>query len=311
MLSIHDLAMSTMWNFRKARSGDELLDQLAALGFHRAELNYHVKEEWLPAIEKRIGRDFTVSSVHNVFPETADKRFDTDSVMLGYLDENLRRRAVAYAKQSMRWAVRLGARAVVVHPTEVPLSPEEFDRPLKALIIDDRRNTEEYAALCLKLLDSRRAAPYMDALMRSLDELAEFAAREAPGLCFGMENRAMCHQIPIFSEFEQIVSRFHGSAVKIWFDTGHAIMMEEIGLQRMPLSDAVRREIIGVHIHDAARALDHYAPCTLPCDALAPYMDIIRAADIKVLELSGRLSAEEIARGTQAFIQKFNAEENA
>ena len=311
MFSVHDLSMSTMWNFRKARSGDELLDQLAALGFHRVELNYHVREEWLPAVERRIGRDVVVSSVHNVFPETTDKRFDTDSVMLGYLDEDLRRMAVEYAKQSMRWAVRLGARAVVVHPTEVPLPPEAFDMPLKALIREDRQDAEEYAALYRRLLQSRRAVPYMDALMKSLDELAAFAAREAPGVCFGMENRAMCHQIPIFCEFEQIVSRFHGSAVKIWFDTGHAIMMEEIGLQRMPLSDAVRREIIGVHIHDAARALDHYAPCTLPGDVLAPYMDIIRAADIKVLELSGRLSAQEITRGTQAFIEQYNAGETA
>ncbi len=306
MLSIDDLAMSTMWNFKKARSGDELLDQLAALGFHRVELNYHVKEEWLPAIERRIGRDFSVSSVHNVFPETDDKRFDTDSVLLGYLDEDLRRKAVEYAKQSMRWAVRLGAGAVVVHPTEVPLPPALFDVPLKALVKEGKTDTEEYKALYQALLDQRKVQPYIDALMKSLDELAEFAARQAPGVYFGMENRAMCHQIPIFGEFERIVERFHGSAIKIWFDTGHAIMMQEIGLQRMPLPDAVRREIIGVHIHDAARALDHYAPCTLDGDVLAPYMEIIRGARIKVLELSGRLSAETITSGTERFIEKYN-----
>ena len=44
-----DLAMSTMWNFRRANSGEELLDQLIALGFHRVELNYQVRAEWLRA----------------------------------------------------------------------------------------------------------------------------------------------------------------------------------------------------------------------------------------------------------------------
>ena len=34
-----DLAISTMWNFRKAHSGEELIDQLTELGFSRVELN--------------------------------------------------------------------------------------------------------------------------------------------------------------------------------------------------------------------------------------------------------------------------------
>ena len=49
-----DLAISTMWNFRKAHSGEELIDQLTALGFSRVELNYQVRTEWLSGIRRRI-----------------------------------------------------------------------------------------------------------------------------------------------------------------------------------------------------------------------------------------------------------------
>ena len=90
-----DLAISTMWNFRKAHSGEELIDQLRELGFERVELNYQVRTEWLSGIRRRIREGaISVSSVHNVFPKTLDKRFDTDSVMLGYEDESLRQQAV-------------------------------------------------------------------------------------------------------------------------------------------------------------------------------------------------------------------------
>lgn len=301
-----DLAISTMWNFRKAHSGEELIDQLTALGFSRVELNYQVRTEWLSGIRRRIDEGaIKVSSVHNVFPKTLDKKFDTDSVMLGYEDESLRQQAVELAKGSVEWACVLGAGAVVFHPTEVPMSPDEFDVPLKALIKAHQTDTEEYRALHAKMLAARQAQPYLDRMMKSIDELANYVARNNLPVKLGMENRAMCHQCPIYSEFDMIADRFAGGPVGIWLDTGHAIMMEEMGLQQLPLSKKVADMIVGMHIHDAVDALDHYAPCTLPNDVLAPYREYIVNSPIKVLELSGRLSAEEIITGTDRFVERY------
>jgi len=301
-----DLAISTMWNFRKAHSGEELIDQLTALGFSRVELNYQVRTEWLSGIRRRIDEGaIKVSSVHNVFPKTLDKKFDTDSVMLGYEDESLRQQAVELAKGSIEWACVLGAGAVVFHPTEVPMSPDEFDVPLKALIKAHQTDMEEYRALHAKMLAARQAQPYLDRMMKSIDELANYVARNNLPVKLGMENRAMCHQCPIYSEFDMIADRFAGGPVGIWLDTGHAIMMEEMGLQQLPLSKKVADMIVGMHIHDAVDALDHYAPCTLPNDVLAPYREYIVNSPIKVLELSGRLSAEEIITGTDRFVERY------
>ena len=301
-----DLAISTMWNFRKAHSGEELIDQLTALGFSRVELNYQVRTEWLSGIRRRINEGaIKVSSVHNVFPKTLDKKFDTDSVMLGYEDESLRQQAVELAKGSVEWACVLGAGAVVFHPTEVPMDPQEFDVPLKKLIAAHQTDTDEYKALHAEMLAARQSALYIDRMMKSIDELANYVAKNNLPVKLGMENRAMCHQCPIYSEFDMIADRFSGGPVGIWLDTGHAIMMEEMGLQQLPLSKKVADMIVGMHIHDAVDALDHYAPCTLEGDVLAPYREYVVNSPIKVLELSGRLTAEEIITGTDRFVERY------
>ena len=301
-----DLALSTMWNYRKASSGEELMDQLMELGFTKTELNYRVKPEWLPGIERYIkeGRIRAVS-VHNVFPETKDGRFGTDSVLLGYADESLRSRAVELSKRSIDWACRLGAGAVVFHPTEVPLSPEQYDVPLKKMIAAHETDSDAYQTLRAEMIEKRKAAPYLSQTLKSIEELCDYVTKNRLPARLGMENRAMCHQAPIFSEFEIIAERFEGSPAGIWLDTGHAIMMMEMGLQSLPLSESVKRNIVGMHIHDAVDGLDHYAPCTLPGDVLAPFREYIQASPIKVLELSGRLAAQEILTGTDRFVAQY------
>ena len=307
-----DLSISTMWNFRKANSGQELLDQLLALGFSKVELNYQVKAEWLPGIEQYVQDGLVkISSVHNVFPKVLDDRFDTDSLMLGYQDESLRRQAVELSKGSIDWAVRLGASAVVFHPTEVPLPPQQFDRPLKKFIADHRTQDPAFLALQQEMLAARQPGPYLSQMMKSIHELADYVVKQGLPVKLGMENRAMCHQIPIYPEFDLIVREFSGGPVGIWLDTGHGIMMQEMGLQALPLSREVKQAIVGMHIHDAAGGLDHYAPCTLPGNVLEPFRECIEACPIRVLELSGRLSAEEIREGTEKFLQQYGKADQA
>ncbi len=301
-----DLAISTMWNYRKANSGKELIDQLKALGFSRVELNYQVKKEWLSDIESCVQNgEIAISSVHNVFPKVDDERFGTDSVLLGYEDEHLRKKAVEYACRSVDWAVRFDAGAVVFHPTEVPLSPKDFDIPLKNLIKARKTDSDEYKRLQKEMLNLRKAEPFLQRTLKSIGEIADYVVKNGFHVKLGMENRAMCHQAPIYSEFDLIMEECEGGPVGIWLDTGHGIMMEEMGLQKLPISKIAERNIIGMHIHDAAYGLDHYAPCTLEGDVLRPFKKYIDACPIRVLELSGRLSAQEIMDGTDKFVSKY------
>lgn len=312
IFSRKDLSISTMWNFRKADSGEQLLDQLLALGFSRVELNYQVKKEWLPGIEKYVAEGrIQISSVHNVFPKVTDERFNTDSLMLGYPDEDLRSRAVELSKGSIEWAVKLGAKAVVFHPTEVPLAPEAFDIPLKKLIAAHQSDTREFASLQQEMMAARNTSPYFSQMLKSIHELSDYVVKQGYDLRLGMENRAMCHQIPTYPEMDLIANEFSGGPVGLWLDTGHGIMMQEMGLQSLPLSDKAAEMIVGMHIHDAVDGLDHYAPCTLPGNVLSPFRKYIEKCPIRVLELSGRLSADEIKAGTEAFLKQYGKADEA
>ena len=304
--TIRDLSMSTAWNYARVNSGEELVDQLLALGFSQVELNYRVKEEWMPAVERYIAQGLVkISSVHNVFPMGDETLYGPDSVLLGYEDETLRRQAVELGKKSIDWAARLGAGAVVIHPTEVPLNPEIYDAPLKKMLCEGKRDTLEYRALYARMCHARDAAPYLSRMMKSLDELSGYIVNNGLSVRLGIENRAMCHQIPIFEEYHAILDRFEDGPVGVWIDTGHAVMMAELGLQALPLDERIADRIVGMHIHDAAQAKDHYAPCTLPGDVLDPFRPYIERCPIRVLEISSRISEAEIREGTKRLIEHY------
>ena len=64
-----DLAISTMWNFRKAHSGEELIDQLTALGFERVDF-YSMPNAWyviLPLVDFWIITIYPKGIYHAVF----------------------------------------------------------------------------------------------------------------------------------------------------------------------------------------------------------------------------------------------------
>lgn len=308
MFTQESLSLSTMWNYAKAQSGEELVEQILALGFSQVELNYQVKSEWLPAIEKAVSSGYIrISSIHNVFPKTYDSRFDTDSVLLGYEDSSLRNEAITLCKRGIDWACRLGASAVVIHPTEVPLDPNKYDRPLKMMIAQQQTATQAFMDLQAQFIKARKASPYIHRMLQSIETLASYVVSKKIDVRLGMENRSMGHQIPIFSEFDIIANVFDvHSPVGIWLDTGHAIMMQELGLQQLPLSKQVADNLVGMHIHDAANGRDHFAPYSLEGDVLAPYIPYILKSPIKVLELSGRLTSNEILSGSTRLLEHLN-----
>ncbi|WP_374703719.1 hypothetical protein [Paenibacillus sp. F4] len=91
------------------------------MGFSRVELNYNITREMLTTIEPMIERgEIGISSVHNTFPHTPDPDYGANSVLLGFDVETKRQRAIELLVQSVEYAHRYGAKAVIVHPVEVP-----------------------------------------------------------------------------------------------------------------------------------------------------------------------------------------------
>lgn len=302
------LSLSTMWNYPWAKNGEGMIRSIHDLGFGGVELNYQVKPEFLPGIQAALSSTgLLVSSIHNVFPKVTDQRFGTDSVLLGSLEEDLRRQAVELTKGSIDWAWRLGAKAVVIHPSEVPLDPAAYDLPLKKLLQQGEVQSPEYQQLLEKLMSARQAKPYLEALRNSLVELSDYIAQKGYAVFLGLENRSMVHQIPLLDEYLVLEDLMQQLPVKIWLDSGHAIMMAELGLQQLPLADSLRKYVKGMHLHEAVLGKDHYPPGSLPGDPLADFLPLFLASPVKVLEISSRVPAEELIQGVDWLVERMNS----
>jgi sugar phosphate isomerase/epimerase len=304
-----EFAFSTSWNFRNSPVGRVLMEEILALGFNKVELNYRITEEALSTIVPMVrSGELVVESVHNVFPATADQRFDTDSRLLGWEDETLRRRAVELAVRSAEFAAELGAKAVVVHPGIVPEGEGrdgEYDTRLKALWTGKGPESPEYRELLAEFRAFRAAAApaESDRVLRSLEEIAEELERRKLPVRIGLENRPICSQMPDFAELRRFLDALAGSPIGFWFDTGHGAMQRHLGFfddraEARSLAD----RLVGMHIHDVDGVDDHYAPYER--EGLDGYLELIDKSPIKVLELGKKNSREAVVRGAEALARR-------
>nr|WP_311292130.1 TIM barrel protein [Paenibacillus glycanilyticus] len=308
MRNKEDFSFSTCWNIKKHRNGRAMLEEIMALGFQNVELNYNVTREHLTTIEPMIENGaIGISSVHHAFPFIEDKDFDTDSPMLGYEDEDKRRRALELLKQSVEYAVRYGAKAVVVHPGEVPF-PGNVDARLKDIYKNQGRSSEAYATLWTTMLEQRQSqAPQnLERIHRSLEEISDFIERKGYKVAIGIETRARCYQIPTLREAEWLTSRLKGSPVGLWYDIGHAMMMERMGLYEN-LRDLRELELplAGVHIHETIGLSDHWCPYVHSGqDDFDVVLDMIHKAPVRVYELKSACLPEEIEQSHNQIMNK-------
>jgi sugar phosphate isomerase/epimerase len=302
----------TCWNIRRHTVGSEIIAEIRSLGFRRVELNYNVTPELLSTIEPMIERgDIGVSSVHNTFPFIADPDYGTDSVLLGFDDEAKRRRAVDLLVQSAEYAQRYGAAAVVVHPGEIPFD-YNIDHELKRLYQEQGRESLAYQALWQQMLERREAlAPhYIERIGQSLEEACERIALKGWNISLGIETRSRCYQLPTLREASEIIDRLKGASVGLWYDFGHATMMERMGLYDT-LADmaAVRGKIAGVHIHETVGLSDHYCPYVHSGDRayFDRFLPIIAEAPVKVYELKAVCQPDEIEVSHTMLMEKLAA----
>ncbi|MFC5451826.1 sugar phosphate isomerase/epimerase family protein [Paenibacillus aestuarii] len=304
-----EYSFSTCWNIKRHSVGREMIEEIKSLGFRQVELNYNVTEAFMATIEPMIDKgDIGISSVHNVFPFIADKDYDTDSVLLGFDDEAKRKRAVDLLIRSMEYAVRYGAKAVVVHPGEVPFD-YNIDADLKKLYREFGKDSPEYKQLWGEMLERReRLSPrYLQRMQDSLEQASEHAASKGWQVAIGIETRARCYQMPTLMEAKTICDNLQGSPVGLWYDIGHAMMMDRMGLydnvRELPI---VQPYICGVHIHETLELSDHWCPYVHSKDTnyFDHFLDAIEHAKVKVYELKAACQPDEIHESHGMIIRK-------
>jgi len=306
-----EYSFSTCWNIKRHAVGSEMIEEIRELGFGYVELNYNVTPELLSTIEPMIERgEIGVSSVHNTFPHVADPDYGTDSVLLGFEDEEKRQRAIELLIRSAEYANRYGAKAVVVHPGEVPFD-YNIDQELKKIYHEQGPESAAYVKLWNEMLERRESLSghYLQRIGDSLEDVCERVAAKGWNVSFGIETRSRCYQMPTLREAKSVFDRLKGAPVGLWYDFGHGMMMERMGLYDNARDmEAIKDNVVGIHIHETVGLSDHWCPYVHSgdMDYFDRFLPIIAAAPVKVYELKAACKPEEIEESHDMLLAKLS-----
>lgn len=255
-----NIGISTAWNALRHDSGSEMVKELLDLGFDKIELNVHVTQAMIEEVQNMAAQgQVRICSLHNYcpLPKGIERETATKNILpLSSINEDERKASVAQTRQTIDWAARLGAAAVILHLGSVPVEIDQRE----ALRLIGAGQQEQAKIIIMEGLMKRGAerGPYMESVMTSLRELSSYA--ETSGVKLGLETRYYLPEIPSLDEFQMIFKNIPSPALGYWHDTGHAHMRELLGISRQEdYLNKYKDRLIGIHVHDALGGSDHRA----------------------------------------------------
>ena len=295
-------ALSSCWNSHRHDDGYAMLQEIAGMGFRWVELSHGIRMSLVPGILKAVDEGMIrVSSVHNFCPlpvgimGAAPNLYEPTAVS--------RRERILWLSNTLKtveFAGRVQCDRIVLHSGRVRLlwgNPgagveAAFDRAEGT----DSSELRKVRTRGLKRLN-RKKAGFMKRLRESYSLVAE-RARDA-GVCFGVENREGFEELPLDADMAafQAELKEHG-VFGYWHDCGHAELKQRMGLlDHRKFLEELRPYLVGFHLHDVSSSnRDHQVPGTGVID-WSIMADHIREGDCVVMELSPRLTAEEVLEG--------------
>lgn len=289
-------SLSTCWNSNRHTDGRAMLREIRELGFEYAELSHGIRISLLPGIFEAVDAgEIKISSLHNfcplplgynhpnpnIYKFTAQKHQEWDN-------------ALKYSRKTLETAVRVGAKAVVLHFGRLPLG-KVTEMLSEAISADNKARHAEVMEALMQERERVKDAPQTRAI-KLVSELAVKAAEL--NLQLGLEIREAVEEIPLEGDYPAILNGFPPETVGYWHDIGHAQIKANLGLinHRAHL-ETVSSRLIGFHLHDVVYPdQDHRAPGMGSIDfkGLAGYA----AGDkIKVMELNPSVTPEEVKTG--------------
>jgi sugar phosphate isomerase/epimerase len=276
-----------------------MVAELIDLGFDTLELDVHITRKMIQEVQEMVrAGDVRVSSLHNYcpLPDGIPREIaGGDALMLSAPDPRERRTAVDQSRETIDWAVRLGAKAVVLHLGR----PYMIADQRTALRLIECGMRERAVELIRRGLEEREAIkqPHLGSVIESVRELADHA--RGAGVRLGLETRYYCFEFPAFDEFETILDEVDSPTVGYWHDTGHAHTQALLGVATQ--QDYLRRygdRLVGMHLHDSVGSSDHRAVTQGEID-FSQIMPYVRDDTLLVLEVH-KGDARDLVRSREA-----------
>lgn len=291
------LAISTSWNSFIHTQGIKIIEEIKTLSFKEIELNFSLTSQILDEIASTVkDSDIKIVSLHNFcpIPEGLDRlKALPDYYSLASLDGDERKKAIQQTKLTIDTAAKLGAKAVVLHCGRIDI-PDDTKK-LIYLHRQGLKDSKDYKETLEKMFKnrSRYALKHFSHTLKSLDILNKYAQEK--DVYLGIENRFYYYEIPSLEEIGKILTKFKGSSIKYWHDTGHAQVQENLGiLKHLEFMELYKDDLLGIHLHDVKDTYDHLAPSKGEFDfrLISSY---IKKETIKVMEAHQPATASDIS----------------
>ena len=317
VLSILDrLSLSTCWCSDRHTDGYEMVEQMVELGFKRIELSHGIRLCLMPYILRAVEEGIVeVPSIHNFCPLPSSVQHAAPNFYQP-ASTNINERALwmRYSLQTLNFAKKLGAERIVMHSgnvnfffTSAEANFEKWIEQSGISFLDLNDNDDFYKQ---RERTMRRICKASKKVIPRLKDSYEKLLPDAKemGLILCLENREGLEELPLDDEHELFLDGLNEPlSVGYWHDTGHAQIKHHLGLldHRKHL-EKMTPYLFGFHLHDVSESgRDHQVPGTGTID-FKMVSEFVLPEHILVLELSPKLTAEEVLRSRDYIAQIFD-----
>jgi len=234
-------ALSTNWSNTRSDDGAAIADEAGELGFDSLELGFRTRSSQLVGFKSRLDV-MPVESVHAYCPvPVGAPGGHPELYRLCSSDENERALARMLLEKTFSCAADLGAKIVVFHAGYASM-----DTLFGNLFTTARK------------LRVKRGRNVYDAFRREFDILRP--SLESKGLLLALENLPSLEGFPDVFEAKELMREFDGAPLKLWFDTGHALVCETNGWSgdSVHMAAELAPWIRGMHLNDVKGPSDDH-----------------------------------------------------
>ncbi|MBA4385239.1 MAG: hypothetical protein C0410_10930 [Anaerolinea sp.] len=255
---LYDAALSTMWNVGQKLPFGETFAVGRQMGFARFELNHAISPEKMSEIDFN---QYRAGNVHDPCPAFLSmNELKEKDWLISSLDETNRIKGVDVIRRTIDLAVKLGSSSVIVHPGQIN-GDRSMDKRLRAMYDKGLFGSPEFEDLKSAMVADRKskAAPYLEAVIKSLYEIIEYA--RSVKMSIGLENRYRYYDIPVLDEMGILLDLCQEPWYGFQYDMGHAQTLSALGLiDHEEWLKKYGSRIVAIHMHDVIGITDHQTP---------------------------------------------------